>query len=116
MIREAVVGTPVPKDAAAAHTEGNDARSGVAPERVAEAVPPSLAAEIERFAAASERLLDLAGTLDDLVRDGLLQRRQAEDILIAPRGKREAGQHPLEIVLHLQPRQALVRPGVAGET
>ncbi|MBX3707971.1 MAG: Flp pilus assembly complex ATPase component TadA [Pseudomonadales bacterium] len=45
-----------------------------------------------------ERLLDLPGVLDDLVREGLVARRQAEDILIAPRTKREIGQHPLEIV------------------
>jgi len=45
-----------------------------------------------------ERFLDLAAVLEELVRDGLLIRRQAEDVLIAPRGKRETGQHGLEIV------------------
>jgi len=96
--RDAMVGAPLPKDAAGAPEADDAGWNRGASERSTDAARASLAAELERFAAASERLLDLAGTLDDLVRDGLLQRRQAEDILIAPRGKREANQHPFEIV------------------
>jgi len=57
-----------------------------------------LAAAVHRIVAEGERQLDLAGVLDDLVHDGLIERRQAEDILIAPRPKREQAQHPLELV------------------
>ena len=45
-----------------------------------------------------ERLLDLPATLDELVRAGFIGQRQAEDILIAPRTKKELSMHPLEIV------------------
>ncbi|HEY5647401.1 MAG TPA: GspE/PulE family protein [Pseudomonadales bacterium] len=36
--------------------------------------------------------------LEELVKEGFLSQRQAEDILIAPRTKKELSQHPLEIV------------------
>ena len=56
----------------------------------------------ERFAEQpellSERLIDLPSLLDDLVREGFVSQRQAEDILIAPRSKKELLQHPMEIV------------------
>ncbi|MFW6094633.1 MAG: GspE/PulE family protein [Pseudomonadota bacterium] len=45
-----------------------------------------------------ERLLDLHAVLDHLVSDGYISQRQAEDVLIAPRTKKELAQHPLEIV------------------
>lgn len=45
-----------------------------------------------------ERLLDLPATLDQLVSEGYISQRQAEDVLIAPRSKKELGQHPLEII------------------
>lgn len=45
-----------------------------------------------------ERLLDLPGVLDDLVQEGYVSQRQAEDILISPRTKKELSMHPLEIV------------------
>ena len=45
-----------------------------------------------------ERLLDLPAALDQLVQDGYISQRQAEDVLIAPRTKKELGQHPLEVV------------------
>ena len=45
-----------------------------------------------------ERRIDLPGLLDDLVGEGFISRRQAEDILIAPRTKRELSLHPIEIV------------------
>ena len=45
-----------------------------------------------------ERRIDLPGLLDDLVGEGFITRRQAEDILIAPRTKRELSLHPIEIV------------------
>lgn len=47
---------------------------------------------------AGERLLDLPAVLDQLVQDGYVSQRQAEDVLIAPRSKKELTQHPLEIV------------------
>ncbi|MEM7077996.1 MAG: GspE/PulE family protein [Pseudomonadota bacterium] len=43
-------------------------------------------------------LLDLPVLLEALVDDLFISQRQAEDILIAPRTKRELGMHPLEIV------------------
>ena len=46
----------------------------------------------------SETLLDLPTMLDELVKQGFISQRQAEDILIAPRTKKELSQHPLEIV------------------
>ncbi|MGE0624983.1 MAG: GspE/PulE family protein [Pseudomonadales bacterium] len=36
--------------------------------------------------------------LEELVKEGFISQRQAEDILIAPRTKKELSQHPLEIV------------------
>ncbi len=45
-----------------------------------------------------ERLLDLRGLLDDLVRQGRVQQRDAEDILITPRTKRQLHLHPLELI------------------
>ena len=46
----------------------------------------------------SERLLDLPSVLEELVEEGLVTQRQAEDILIAPRTKKELNMHPLEII------------------
>ena len=45
-----------------------------------------------------ERILDLHSVFDELVKDGLLTQRQAEDVLIAPRTKKELVMHPLEVV------------------
>jgi len=45
-----------------------------------------------------ERLLDLRGVLDDLIRSKLVTQRDAEDILIAPRTAKQAHMHPLEII------------------
>jgi general secretion pathway protein E len=50
------------------------------------------------FDSGTEILLDLPVTLEALVEDGFLSQRQAEDVLIAPRTKKELGMHPLEIV------------------
>ncbi|MEM9621836.1 MAG: GspE/PulE family protein [Pseudomonadota bacterium] len=50
------------------------------------------------FDAGAELLLDLPIILDALVEDGYISQRQAEDVLIAPRTKRELNMHPLEIV------------------
>ncbi len=50
------------------------------------------------FDAGAEILLDLPVVLDALVEDGYISQRQAEDVLIAPRTKRELSMHPLEIV------------------
>ena len=51
-----------------------------------------------RFGVHDERLIDLPSFLDDMVDAGYISQRQAEDILIAPRTKRELSQHPMEIV------------------
>ncbi len=45
-----------------------------------------------------ERLLDLRGVLDDLVRAKIVTQRDAEDILIAPRTAKQLHMHPLEII------------------
>ncbi len=42
--------------------------------------------------------MDLPVVLDQLVEDGFISKRQAEDILIAPRTKKELMQHPFEVV------------------
>jgi len=47
---------------------------------------------------APERLLDVRGVLDDLVRARIVTQRDAEDILIAPRTQRQVHMHPLELV------------------
>jgi general secretion pathway protein E len=46
----------------------------------------------------SEQLLDLPILLEALVEDDFITQRQAEDVLIAPRTKKELSMHPLEIV------------------
>lgn len=51
-----------------------------------------------RFGVHDERLIDLPSFLDDMVSAGFISQRQAEDVLIAPRTKRELSQHPMEIV------------------
>ena len=50
------------------------------------------------FDASVELLLDLPILLEALVEDGFISQRQAEDVLIAPRTKKELSMHPLEIV------------------
>ena len=45
-----------------------------------------------------ERLLDLRGVLDDLMRSKIVSQRDAEDILIAPRTAKQMHMHPLEII------------------
>ena len=75
---------------------------------MAEPLLPATEPDSEKPAAASqkakfnvggpERLVDLPGALEELVTEGLLSQRQAEDILIAPRTKKELSQHPLEII------------------
>ena len=50
------------------------------------------------FDTGNELLLDLPVVLEGLVEDEFLSQRQAEDILIAPRTKKELAMHPLEIV------------------
>ncbi len=60
--------------------------------------------------ARAERLLDLPGVLDELVRAGLVGQRDAEDILIAPRTTKQLNMHPLEIVADRE-LDDLRRPG-----
>jgi len=50
------------------------------------------------FDLGTEQLLDLPIFLEALVEDEFIGRRQAEDVLIAPRSKKELSMHPLEIV------------------
>ena len=47
-----------------------------------------------------ERILDLHNVLDELVSEGLIVQRQAEDLLIQPRTQKELTMHPLEVVAH----------------
>ncbi len=57
-----------------------------------------------------ERLLDLRNTLDDLVKDGLLDRRDANFLAGSPRSRENALLHPLTFIakMNLQDQQ---RPG-----
>ncbi|NKC00268.1 MAG: type II/IV secretion system protein [Pseudomonadales bacterium] len=50
------------------------------------------------FDGVQEQLLDLPIVLEWVVEAGFISQRQAEDILIAPRTKKELNMHPLEIV------------------
>jgi general secretion pathway protein E len=50
------------------------------------------------FDGSVELLLDLPILLEALVEDGYISQRQAEDVLIAPRTKKELSMHPLEII------------------
>jgi len=50
------------------------------------------------FDGSVELLLDLPVLLEALVEDGFISQRQAEDVLIAPRTKKELSMHPLEII------------------
>ena len=60
--------------------------------------PGSAGPLADRLTFLSETLLDLHTMLDELVKEGFISQRQAEDILIAPRTKKELSQHPMEIV------------------
>ncbi len=57
-----------------------------------------------------ERLLDLRGVLDDLVRANIVTQRDAEDILIAPRTQKQLHMHPLEVIAERE-LDDLRRPG-----
>src|SRR5262245_48593950 len=50
----------------------------------------------------AERLLDLRSVLDDLVRDGMVSQKEAEDLLIKPRTKKQLAMHPLELIGELE--------------
>ena len=45
-----------------------------------------------------ERLIELRDALDDLVREGVVAQRDAEDLLIQPRTKKQLSMHPIEII------------------
>ncbi len=45
-----------------------------------------------------DRILDLPGVLDELVRDGYLSRDNAENLLVTPRTKKQLAMHPLEVI------------------
>lgn len=47
---------------------------------------------------APEKLIELRSALDDLVREGRVGQRDAEDILIAPRSQKQLQMHPLEVI------------------
>ena len=95
-----------PEDALAAVPAEAGARSPApAPVRPAETgdaevaeVPAATEPLASRLSSATEQFLDLPTMLEELVKEGFISQRQAEDILIAPRTKKELGQHPLEIV------------------
>ena len=57
-----------------------------------------------------ERILDLRGVLDELVREGRLSQTQAENLAIAPRRREQLHLHPLEIIAEEQFGD-LTRPG-----
>ena len=66
-------------------------------ENTSEALPAKL--DTAAFGTESpERMIDLPTALEELVTEGLITQRQAEDILISPRTKKELSQHPLEII------------------
>ncbi len=67
-------------------------------QRSAGEAPTEEAPLADRLDFHSETLLDLPTMLDELVKEGFIGQRQAEDILIAPRTKKELSLHPLEIV------------------
>lgn len=60
-------------------------------------MPAQLSPE-ERYGGAREELLDLPVCLEKVVAAGFISQRQAEDILIAPRTKKELNMHALEII------------------
>jgi general secretion pathway protein E len=47
---------------------------------------------------APEKLIELRSVLDDLVREGRIGQRDAEDVLIAPRTQKQLQMHPLEVI------------------
>ena len=49
-------------------------------------------------ARAPEKLIELRSVLDDLVREGRIGQRDAEDVLIAPRTQKQLQMHPLEVI------------------
>ena len=57
-----------------------------------------------------ERLIELRDALDDLVKEGVLSQRDAEDLLIQPRTKKQLAMHPLEIIAERE-MDDLSRPG-----
>jgi general secretion pathway protein E len=71
-------------------------RAGPSPGAAGSAAPGTVTRA--NFGVSEERLIDLPGLLDELVGSGYISQRQAEDILISPRTKRELQQHPIEIV------------------
>jgi general secretion pathway protein E len=59
---------------------------------------------------APERVLDLRGVLEDLVREGRVSRTTAENLVIAPRRREQLHMHPLEIVAE-EEFEDLTEPG-----
>jgi general secretion pathway protein E len=60
---------------------------------------------------APEKLIELRSVLDDLVREGRVGQRDAEDILIAPRTQKQLQMHPLEIIADRELDDRLVGGG-----
>ena len=91
-------------DTASGSAAGNSAEGGLtkkpfARDRAGPAAGGPANANPAKFRIDSpERLVDLPLALEELVTEGLITQRQAEDILIAPRSKKELSQHPLEII------------------
>jgi len=59
---------------------------------------------------AGERLLDLPTLVREFVEAGFISQRQGEDVLIAPRTKKELSQHPMEIIASRE-YDNLLKPG-----
>jgi general secretion pathway protein E len=57
-----------------------------------------------------ERMLDLRAVLDELVRESRIRQRDAEDLLISPRSKKQLQMHPLELIAE-QGLDDELRPG-----
>jgi general secretion pathway protein E len=81
-------------DATSTHPPAAAGRS----ESSSEDQPANVSSLAERLPSYQEQLIDLPVLLDQLVQQQFVSQRQAEDILIAPRTKKELTQHPMEIV------------------
>jgi general secretion pathway protein E len=60
---------------------------------------------------APEKLIELRSVLDDLVREGRVGQRDAEDVLIAPRTQQQLQMHPLEVIADRELDDRLVDGG-----
>jgi len=95
------VSTPRPDDDADDRADADHDAPAAAAEQstvAAGAVSTAGSSKLSERLSDGERVLDLPAVLDQLVHEGCISQRQAEDVLIAPRSKKELYQHPLEII------------------